>query len=94
MKSMRQAGAIALLMACAMGAAANDKTEYDRRSAARDMGLFQSLDRDVDGTVTRLEAEGDLNFAPRFADMDINRDDVVTTSELQRYIEQQYGTRR
>ena len=89
--SIRRAAAFVLLAACVSGAAANDKLEYDRRAAARDTTLFQSLDRDADGAVTRLEAQGDLNFGPRFDDMDINRDGVVTMAELQRYIEQQYG---
>ena len=89
--SIPRAAAFVLLAACVSGAAANDKLEYDRRAAARDTMLFQSLDRNADGTVTRLESHGDLNFGPRFDAMDINRDGVVTTAELQRYIEQQYG---
>jgi len=88
-----RAAAFVLLAACVSGAAASDKLEYDRRAAARDTMLFQSLDRDADGAVTRLESLGNLNFGPRFDDMDINRDGVVTTAELQRYIEQQYGVR-
>lgn len=74
-------------------AGADDQADYNQRSAARHTGLFQSLDRNRDGTVTRVEAKGDLNFDPVFDDMDINRDGVVTTTELQRYIEQRYGTR-
>jgi hypothetical protein len=73
-------------------AGADDKADYDQRSAARYTALFQSLDRNRDGTVTRVEAKGDLSFGPVFDDMDINRDGGVTTAELQRYIEQRYGT--
>jgi hypothetical protein len=72
-------------------AGADDKTVYDQRAAARYVALFQSLDRDGDGTVTRVEAQGDLNLGPVFDDMDINRDGIVTSAELQRYIEQRYG---
>ncbi len=90
-KSVLQAGALVLLAACAMGAGADDKSDYDRRSAARYTSLFQSLDRNADGVVTQSEVQGDLNFSPRFDDMDINRDGVVTTSELQRFIEQEHG---
>ena len=90
-KSVRRAGALALLMACAMSAGADDKSEYDRRAAARDLSLFHSLDRNGDGVVTRLEAHGDVNFLPRFDDMEVNMDGVVTTAELQRYLERQYG---
>jgi len=84
--------AFVLMAACVAGAAADDKAEYDRRAAARYSMLFQSLDRDADGMVTRVEAQGDLNFGPRFADMDINRDGVVTTAELQRFIAQEHGS--
>ena len=73
-------------------AGADDKADYDRRSAARYTALFQSLDRNGDSAVTRVEAEGDLNFGPVFDDIDINRDGVVTTAELQGYIKQRHGT--
>ena len=82
---------LGLFAACMNGAMANDKADYERRAAARDMTLFQSLDRNSDGRVTLSEAHGDLNLGPRFADMDINRDGVVTMEELQRYIRQQHG---
>ena len=93
MKSVYLAGMLVLLMAFAAGAGAHDKSEYNRRAAARDLSLFQSLDRNTDGTVTRSEAHGDVNFLPRFNDMDIDMDGVVTTVELHRYLEQQYGVR-
>lgn len=93
MKSVYLAGMLVLLMAFAAGAGADDKSEYNRRAAARDLSLFQSLDRNTDGTVTRSEAHGDVNFLPRFNDMDIDMDGVVTTVELHRYLEQQYGVR-
>ena len=86
----RTAGFV-LTAACMAGATADDKAEYDRRAAARYAMLFQTLDRDADGRVTRAEAQGDLNFSPRFADMDINRDGVVTTAELQRFIALEHG---
>ena len=82
---------LVLMAGCAAGASADERTEYQRRSAERDVALFQSLDRNSDGTVTKLEAHGDLNFSPRFDDMDINRDGIVTREELQRYIDQRYG---
>ena len=82
---------LVLFGACATGAAADDKAEYDRRAAAGYVSLFQSLDRNTDGAVTKSEAQGDLNFSPRFDDMDTNRDGVVTQMELQRYIERQHG---
>jgi hypothetical protein len=84
----------AVLMAAALHAAAADpRADYERRAAERDVSLFRLLDRDGDGAVSRLEAQGDLDFGPRFDDMDINRDGFVTSAELQRYIEQQFGVR-
>jgi hypothetical protein len=52
--------------------------------------LFQSLDRDADGVLTRAESRGDLDLGPRFTDMDINSDGTVTGTELQRYLQQRY----
>lgn len=83
--------ALALTLACAAGATADDRDDYNRRAAARDAALFQSLDRNGDGAVTRLEAQGDINFLPRFDDMEVDMDGTVTLAELRRYIEQQYG---
>lgn len=91
MKQLRQAGTLVLLLACAMGAGADDKSDYNRRAAADDLSLFHALDRNADGAVTRLEAQGDINFLPRFDDMEINMDGVVTMAELQRYLERTYG---
>jgi hypothetical protein len=90
-KSVLEGGILVLLAAWAIGAAADDKSEYDRRAAAHHLSLFQSLDRNADGAVTRLEAQGDINFLPRFDDMEIDMDGVVTTTELRRYLEQRYG---
>lgn len=90
-KLARQAGALMLLLACAMGAGADDRSEYNHRAATDDLSLFHSLDRDADGAVTRLEAKGDINFLPRFDDMEVDMDGIVTTAELQRYLKQHYG---
>ena len=73
------------------GAIADDKAEYQKRVATRFVNLFQELDRDRDGRVTRAEATGDLNFLPSFGDMDINGDNVVTMEELRRFLELRIG---
>ena len=80
-------------MTAIAGVRADDKADYDRRAAVRFMELFQSLDRNGDGAVSREEAQGDLNFRPHFDDMDIDRNGFVTLSELQRYVEQQHSVR-
>ena len=85
------AGALLLLLASTMGVEADDRSDYNRRAAARDLRLFHELDRNGDGAVTRLEAQGDVNFLPRFDDMEVNMDGIVTAAELQRYLEQRYG---
>lgn len=88
----KSAAIVLVLSACAAGAAyADDRTEYNRRAAARDVALFQALDRNGDGMLAREESRGDLDLGPRFDDMDINRDGLVTPEELQRYIAQRYG---
>jgi len=90
---VRGFSAAVLVLAVCTGSSAQDKDEYQRRSVARFIDLFQSLDRDIDGAVTRSEALGDLNFSPRFDDMDINRDGIVTKGELHRYLELRHGMR-
>ena len=78
--------AFLFLAIVSVGAAADDRADYQRRVAARYETLFQSLDRNSDGSVVRTEAHGDLNFGPRFDDIDINRDGVVTRAELERFL--------
>lgn len=90
-KTPRQFAALAVLLALAMSAGADDKSDYNRRAAGDDVSLFHALDRNADGAVTRLEAAGDINFLPRFDDMEVDMDGVVTRAELHRYIDKQYG---
>ena len=82
---------VVLGLALGSGAAEDPKAEFDRRAAERYVSLFQSLDLDNDGMLSKAEVQGDLNFAPVFDDIDINRDGFVTAAELQRFIEQRYG---
>jgi Ca2+-binding EF-hand superfamily protein len=92
-RALCRAAALTMLF-CGVGAAsADDKADYDRRAAQRYTALFQSLDRNGDGAVSRVEAQGDLNFLPRFDDMDINRDGMVSAEELRRFIESQFGVK-
>ena len=74
-------------------AQAQDRNAFAQRVAAAYVELFGSLDRDGDGAVTRLEAQGDVNFIPVFNDIDINRDGIATKAELDRYLSLEYGGR-
>ena len=92
-KTLKQLGALAMLLAMIMSAGADDRSDYNRRAAARDLELFHLLDRNTDNVVTRVEAQGDINFLPRFNDMEVDMDGTVTLLELHRYLEQRYGVR-
>lgn len=80
-----------LLAVSSVSAAADDRAEYNRRAAAADFATFRALDGNGDGLLTRDESRGDLNLGPRFDDIDINRDGVITPEEMRRYIERSYG---
>lgn len=84
-------GLMALLLTWTMSAGADERIDYNRRAAARDLTLFHSLDLNADGKVTRFEAQGDVNFMPLFNDIEVDMDGIVTTAELHRYLERQYG---
>jgi len=91
MKPVLRTATVLILWSGAAIVWADDQAAYNSRAAARHAELFQSLDRNADGLLTREESKGDLNLGPRFDDMDINRDGIVTREELQRYIHQRYG---
>ena len=90
-KSCCSAVALVTLLSVSAAAWSDERSEYNRRAAERVIALFKSLDRNADGSVTRDEARGDVNFVPRFDDMDINRDNIVTSEELKRFVELQFG---
>ena len=89
--TLRAAAATFLLMAQCMGAVADERADYNRRAAETDMSVFRELNRSGTGFLTREEIQGDMRLGPRFNDIDVNRDDVVTPQEMQRYLEQTYG---
>lgn len=72
-------------------AMADDRETYNRRAAETDLAAFRALDLNRDGVLTQDEVLPDLNFGPRFNDMDTDRNGVVTREELRRYLERVYG---
>jgi hypothetical protein len=90
MKASRS-GVLAALLAVSALASADERSDYYQRVAARDLASFHALDVNQRGFVTRDDIVGDNDFGPRFTDMDINRDGVVTLEELARYVRLNYG---
>ena len=82
---------VAALAAVISAAIADDRETYNRRAAETDLAAFRTLDLNRDGVLALDEVLHDLNFAPRFHDMDIDRDGFVTMAELRRYLDQSYG---
>lgn len=77
--------AIVIAAALAAGAAlAQAPAEYLKRVADNYRAAFAAYERD--GVVTRDRVRGDLFLEPRFDDIDINRDGVITRAELERFI--------
>jgi hypothetical protein len=58
--------------------------DYLKRVADHYRAAFSAYERD--GVVTRSAVRGDLFFEPRFDDIDINRDGVITREELERFL--------
>ena len=93
MKTLLPFAIAATLLLPAASFAADARTEYYERNANADMARFRALDVHGKNAITREETRGDVDFTPRFDDMDINRDGVVTLDELRGYIERHYGVK-
>lgn len=91
MKITLVAAAALLLAQGAAVSADGDRETYNRRAAQTDMSLFRELDRSSNGFLIKEDTRGDLRLGPRFDDIDINRDGIVTPQEMRIYIEQTYG---
>jgi Ca2+-binding EF-hand superfamily protein len=82
--------ATAMILA-ATGATADDRETYSRRAAETDLAAFTLLDLNRDGVLTLDEVRADLNFGPRFNDIDTDRNGAITREELRSYIQRAYG---
>lgn len=80
-----------LAMSSCVASFADAASDYYQRAADRDIGLFRALDRNADGRLTRVEAQGTIDVEARFNDIDADRDDTITFDELKRYITLRYG---
>ena len=80
-----------ILLAClSTAAAADDRDEYNRRSAERFVALFRAADVNKDNVVSREEAEGTIELVTRFNDIDVTRDGLITWDELTVFVNRNY----
>ena len=73
-----------ILALAACTAFAQAPADYLKRVADHYRAAFSAYERN--GVVTRAAVRGDLFFEPRFDDIDINRDGVITREELERFL--------
>ena len=93
MKTLVPFAIAATLLLPAASFAADARTAYYERNANADLARFRELDVDHNNAITREETRGDVDFTPRFDDIDVNRDGVVTLDELLAYVERHYGVK-
>jgi Ca2+-binding EF-hand superfamily protein len=74
-------GLILLCSAALFSTAALANDEPDAKSAG---GIFQTLDADGDGKISKSEAEANQGFANHFDKLDGNSDGFVSKREYQR----------
>jgi len=74
-------------------AAADDRDDYNRRSAERYTAMFRLADFNRDNVVSQEEATGIIELQARFDDIDANRDGRITWDELARYIDARFQYR-
>jgi hypothetical protein len=76
---------IVIAAALAAGAAfAQAPPEYLKRVADNYRAAYALHERN--GVVARAQVQGDLFLGPRFDDIDINRDGIITRAELERFL--------
>ena len=81
---------VAIAFAASTFALADDRDEYNRRSAERYVAMFDMADVNKDGLVSRMEARGTIELEAHFDELDVNRDGNITRDELTRYIQSTY----
>lgn len=93
LNSVARVGVLLFLSAAVSVVRADDRADYNARAADRLERLFQALDRNADGALTPEESKGDLDLGPRFDDIDVNRNGIMTREELGVYLQRRYGSR-
>ncbi len=84
----RHSWSVLLIIACVSTlAVADDRADYNRRSAERYVAMFDFADVDEDNVMSKGKAHGTFELEARFDDIDIDRDGNITRSELTRYID-------
>ena len=79
---------ITLMAACISTlAVADDRADYNRKSAERYIAMFRLADLNKDNVVTEGEAQGIIELQAHFNDIDTDRNGDITWDELTRYIE-------
>jgi hypothetical protein len=68
-------------------AVADDRADYNRRSAERYIAMFHFADFNRDNVMSKGEAHGNIELEARFDDIDLDRDGNITRNELTRYID-------
>lgn len=79
---------VALIATCiSTTVLADDRDEYNRRSAERFIAMFRMNDVNRDDVVSREEATGTVELVARFDDVDVNRDGNISWDELTWFID-------
>jgi hypothetical protein len=93
LNSVARVAVLLFLSVAASAIWADDRAGYNARAADRLERLFQTLDRNGDAALTLEESKGDLDLGPRFDDIDVNRNGIMTREELAVYLQRRYGSR-
>ena len=79
---------VMLAVALPYGAAsANDQAARDNKPTQSPQAQFESLDRDRDGSLSKMEVKANSAIASAFASFDVNTDGYLSKPEYFAYVE-------